>query len=70
MTSTWHARPSDANWYCEVVFGKPGETDYNYGYSAAIEKPGPETVWDMVPSGYSILEVNINPTPDRSGVTI
>lgn len=70
MTSTWHAAPSEANWYCEVTFGKAGETDYNYGYSASLEEPGQDTVWDMVPSGYSILEVNISRLPDRTGDTI
>lgn len=69
MTSTWHAAPSDAKWYCEVIFGKPGETDYNYGYSAAETQPDEDTVWDMVPAGYTILEYTIHMTPDR-GVSV
>lgn len=57
MKSTWHARPSEAHWYAEVVFGKPGEdNDYNYGYSASVEKPDLDTVWDLVPEGYTIHE--------------
>lgn len=71
MKSTWHATPGEANWYVEVIFGKEGEdTDYNSGYSASQEEPDPDTVWDLVPEGYTILECSIHMIPDRSGVKV
>ena len=64
MKSTWHGLPSKAHWYCEVVFREPsGETDYNYGYSEAVEEPDPDTVWDLVPEGYTLLESSVTATP-------
>lgn len=74
MKSTWHAHPSEARWYCEVIFGKDlpnggTETDYNYGYSAAAQEPDHDSVWDLVPSGYTIVEYSVHMTPDHQGVT-
>lgn len=70
MKSTWHAHPSEARWYCEVIFAKEGEdVDYNYGYSAAREEPDHDSVWDLVPSGYIIVEYSVHMTPDHQGVT-
>jgi hypothetical protein len=75
MKSTWHAPPSNARWYCEVVFGKdlPGggtETDYNSGYSASVEKPDLDSVWDLVPEGYTILEYDVHMTPQHKGAPV
>ena len=70
MKSTWHARPSDGKWFCEVVFGKEGETDYNSGYSASVEQPDLDSVWDLVPEGYTILECSVHMTPQTEGVSV
>lgn len=59
MTSTWHARPSDAKWYAEVIFGDDSHTDYNYGYSSAEEEPDKDTLWDMIPEGQTLIESKI-----------
>lgn len=69
MKSTWHGVPSKAHFYCEVIFLAPnGETDYNYGYSESVEEPDHDSVWDLVPAGYTLLECTVHMTPDRSGV--
>lgn len=71
MKSTWHGVPSKARWYCEVIFAKEGEdTDYNSGYSESVEKPDPDSVWDLVPEGYTLLEVSVHMTPQNEGVTV
>lgn len=71
MKSTWHALPSEARWYCEVTFAKEGEDiDHNSGYSASLKKPDLDTVWDMVPEGYTIIEYSVHMTPDRLGAAI
>jgi hypothetical protein len=61
---------SQGRWYCEVVFAKEGEdTDYNSGYSASLEEPDPDTVWDLVPEGYTIIECAVISTA-KAEVTI
>lgn len=74
MKSTWHGEPGKAHWYCEVIFAKEGadgeDTDYNYGYSESVEEPDPDSVWDLVPEGYVILEVSVHMTPQNEGVSV
>lgn len=71
MKSTWHAAPSNARWYCEVIFGKEdNDTDYNSGYSKSVEKPDLDSVWDLVPAGYTIIEYSIHMTPQHEGAVV
>lgn len=71
MKSTWHGIPSKAHWYCEVVFVKEGEdTDWNYGYSEATERPDLDSVWDLVPEGYTIIEYDVHMTPHHEGAPV
>lgn len=71
MKSTWHGVPSKAHWYCEVIFGKENEdTDYNYGYSESVERPDLDTVFDLVPDGYTLIEYSVHMTPRNEGVPV
>jgi hypothetical protein len=71
VKSTWHAKPAEATYYCEVVFGREDEkTDWNSGYTASPEKPDLDTVWDLVPVGYTLHEYRIHRVCARSGAMI
>lgn len=71
MKSTWHGVPSKSHWYCEVIFGKEdGDTDYNSGYSEAVERPDLDTVFDLVPDGYTLIEYSVHMTPQQEGASV
>jgi hypothetical protein len=57
--STWDAAPSESRWYGEIVFGIEGGTDYNYGYSSALQRPSLASLRQMLPDGAKILERKI-----------
>lgn len=63
--TNWTAVPSKAYWYGEAIFAPSvDETTYNYGYSAQVEEP--EDVYDLLPSGATLLEYTIT-RMDRAG---
>ncbi len=56
---SWGAAPSLSMWYGEVVCGRPGETNYFYGYADTEEPPDP---LNLVPAGWTVLETLVRPT--------
>jgi hypothetical protein len=55
--------PPQAEWYAEVIFGRPGETDYNYQYFRG-GRPGDHELTLMVPGGRTLLESKIKRCPN------
>jgi hypothetical protein len=71
VKSTWHGLPGKAHWYCEVIFAiEGGDTDYNYGYSESVERPDSDTVFDLVPDGYTLIEYKVHMTPRSEGAPV
>jgi hypothetical protein len=60
---TWVSIPSTALWYGEIIIGRPGETDYLYGYSSDDFPPDPADLLGDNEGGWEILESKIERCP-------